>query len=462
MAVGFGPLMLLGAYVVQTGGTLSWEPFVASLPIALLVTLILYVNEIPDRRGDARAGKRTLPVRFPESTVIAGYVVAAGAAYVIVVAGVVAGILPIPALLALLTIPLARQVARGLRPNYDNPYGLMAIMGVNVKVHLYAGLLLLAAYAVVLLAGRGRARRSTCSSDRPRKRRCRRAGPCSWQWNPSGPAGSSGRSAAASDSGRTTSRLAQGRVDREVGRTERGDWRHLRVATLDRIATAVGARLEVRGSPGTARPWTGCSMPDHAALVEQTVRRLRGLRLARRRRGLVQHPRRARFDRCAGVPRRGRAMRLIVEVKSVIPDVQATLMTLDRKVRLAREIAAERGWDARSTSGVSSSSASRGPRADGSRLTRPCSQPRCRPRAVAIRSWLRRSGPSRRTWPGCCFCQPASRRPLVIAMAPSRQPSAAPAHARAASESGKRASSSAPTGGRVTRIAVTNVLPEAG
>ena len=56
--------MLLGAYVVQTGGALAWEPFVASIPIALLVALILYVNEIPDRRGDARAGKRTLPVRF--------------------------------------------------------------------------------------------------------------------------------------------------------------------------------------------------------------------------------------------------------------------------------------------------------------------------------------------------------------------------------------------------------------
>ena len=64
VALGFGPLMLLGAYVVQTGGALAWEPFVASLPIALLVALILYVNEIPDRRGDARAGKRTLPVRF--------------------------------------------------------------------------------------------------------------------------------------------------------------------------------------------------------------------------------------------------------------------------------------------------------------------------------------------------------------------------------------------------------------
>jgi 1,4-dihydroxy-2-naphthoate octaprenyltransferase len=153
VAAGFGPLMLLGAYVVQTRGTLTWEPVIASLPIALLVALILYVNEIPDRRGDARAGKRTLPVRLAPSTVIAGYRASVIAAYAILAAGVVAGFLPIPALLALLSIPLALQVSRGLAPNYDNPYGLMAVMGVNVKLHLYAGLLLLGGYLVVLIVG---------------------------------------------------------------------------------------------------------------------------------------------------------------------------------------------------------------------------------------------------------------------------------------------------------------------
>ena len=53
----------------------------------------------------------------------------------------------------LVTIPLALRVSRGLRPNYDNPYGLMAIMGANVQLHLRAGLLLLAAYVVVLVVG---------------------------------------------------------------------------------------------------------------------------------------------------------------------------------------------------------------------------------------------------------------------------------------------------------------------
>ena len=152
VALGFGTLMLLGAYVVQTRGALAWEPFVASIPIALLVALILYVNEIPDRRGDAHAGKRTLPVRFSRSTIVAGYNVAAGAAYLAVVIGVAAGVLPIPTLLMLLTIPLARRVSAGLTPNYDNPYGLMAYMGVNIRLHLAAGTLLFVAYLIVIAA----------------------------------------------------------------------------------------------------------------------------------------------------------------------------------------------------------------------------------------------------------------------------------------------------------------------
>jgi 1,4-dihydroxy-2-naphthoate octaprenyltransferase len=151
VAVGFGPLMLLGAYVVQTRGVLAWEPFIASIPVALLVALILYVNEIPDRRGDARAGKRTLPVRLSRDAVVRGFDIAAIGAYAVTVAGVVAGVLPVPTLLVLLTLPLARRVHDGLVPNYENPYGLMAVMAVNIQLHLVAGILLLVAYVAVIV-----------------------------------------------------------------------------------------------------------------------------------------------------------------------------------------------------------------------------------------------------------------------------------------------------------------------
>jgi 1,4-dihydroxy-2-naphthoate polyprenyltransferase len=151
VALGFGPLMLLGAYVVQTGGALAWEPVVASIPVALLVALILYVNEIPDRRGDAHAGKGTLPTRLSREAVILGYDGAVIAAYGVLLGGVVLGVLPVPTLMVLLTAPLAKRVHDGLRPNYENPYGLMAVMAVNIQLHLFAGLLLVAAYVFVIV-----------------------------------------------------------------------------------------------------------------------------------------------------------------------------------------------------------------------------------------------------------------------------------------------------------------------
>ena len=154
VAIGFGPLMLLGAYVVQTGGTVAWEPFVASIPVALLVALILYVNEIPDRRGDAHAGKRTLPVRFSQVTIVTGYLVAAAAAFLI---GRRRGRRRRPAAgrRSSRSWPCryAARVYRGLGIAYDQPYVLMGYMGTNIRLHLTVGGLLLLAYATVLVVG---------------------------------------------------------------------------------------------------------------------------------------------------------------------------------------------------------------------------------------------------------------------------------------------------------------------
>ncbi len=148
--LGFGPIMLLGAYVVQTG-RLAWEPLVASIPVGILVALILYVNEIPDRAGDASAGKRTLPVRLRAATVQAGYLGGALLAFAVIVAGVAVGVLPWPTLAALAAIPMALRIHRGIRAHYDSPYTLMAVMGQNVNLNLVVGGLLLAGYAVALV-----------------------------------------------------------------------------------------------------------------------------------------------------------------------------------------------------------------------------------------------------------------------------------------------------------------------
>lgn len=151
-AIGFGPLMVLGAYVVQTG-ELAWAPFVASVPVAILIALVLYVNEIPDRTSDALIGKRTLPVRWSPEAVTAAFLISVLAAFGSIVLGVAAGVLPWPTLLALLVLPMALGVHRGIRENYGNPYALMATMGKNVQVHLLTGLLMFAGYIIAISAG---------------------------------------------------------------------------------------------------------------------------------------------------------------------------------------------------------------------------------------------------------------------------------------------------------------------
>ncbi|MEA2683532.1 MAG: 1,4-dihydroxy-2-naphthoate polyprenyltransferase [Chloroflexota bacterium] len=152
VALGFGPIMVLGAYFVQTGHY-ALRPLLLSLPVALLVMLILYANEIPDRVADARAGKRTLVVRLPRGTVLAGYTISVAIAYLALVVGIVTRALPWPTALALLTIPLAIKTQRGLAANYDDPYVLMGSLQNNVVLHFTTGLLLIVGTLLGLVFG---------------------------------------------------------------------------------------------------------------------------------------------------------------------------------------------------------------------------------------------------------------------------------------------------------------------
>jgi len=152
VALGFGPVMAIGAYYVQAQGW-SWEAIYASLPVAILIALVLYVNEVPDRPGDAAAGKRTLPVRLSKEAVIRAYVASVLAAFALVLFGAIAGVIPRPTLIALAAAPLAAEVYRGLRDHYESPYQLMPSMGKGVQLHLGTGVLLILGYVVAIVAG---------------------------------------------------------------------------------------------------------------------------------------------------------------------------------------------------------------------------------------------------------------------------------------------------------------------
>jgi 1,4-dihydroxy-2-naphthoate polyprenyltransferase len=150
-ALGFGPVMTVGTYVA-CAGRWSGQAVLASLPVAILIALVLYVNQVPDRDGDGAVGKNTLIVRWTPAQVQAGYAVAAAGAFVCIVAEVATGVMPAWTLVALATAPLAWRVWRGLRAHYTETYALIPTMQTNIALHLVTGLLLIAGYTIAVLS----------------------------------------------------------------------------------------------------------------------------------------------------------------------------------------------------------------------------------------------------------------------------------------------------------------------
>jgi 1,4-dihydroxy-2-naphthoate polyprenyltransferase len=151
VALGFGPIMTLGAYYVQAQ-EYDLEPLLASLPVGILIALVLYVNEVPDRPADAAAGKRTLPVRLSKETIVNAYAAAVALAFVLIVVFAVAGWIVRPAIIAVAAAPLALPVYRALRDFYELPYALMPAMAKNIQLHLATGVLLILGYLIAIFA----------------------------------------------------------------------------------------------------------------------------------------------------------------------------------------------------------------------------------------------------------------------------------------------------------------------
>lgn len=150
VALGFGPIMLLGSYFV-VAQRFTLEAAWASIPVALLIMLVLYVNQIPDKPADEKAGKRTIVVRLGKSAIVTGYLLSVLAAFIAIPVGVIFFDMPVWTLLALLTAPIGLQVYKGLKDYYESPYELMNAMGKNIMLHFATGLLLIAGYVIAIV-----------------------------------------------------------------------------------------------------------------------------------------------------------------------------------------------------------------------------------------------------------------------------------------------------------------------
>ncbi len=141
----FGPVAVAGTTYLQT---LTLEPLalLASVPVGVLVTAILVVNNLRDIAQDARAGKRTLAVRLGERGAMAEFdvllLVALVAVPVLAVAGGGPGVL-----LAWLGVPLALPLRREIRAGGD-PRRLNAVLAGTARLSLVCAALLAAGLAL--------------------------------------------------------------------------------------------------------------------------------------------------------------------------------------------------------------------------------------------------------------------------------------------------------------------------
>ncbi len=139
--LGFGPLMVMGTYFALTG-TYSLSAAMASMVPFFLVSNLLLLNQFPDVEADASVSRRHLPIAIGRKGAAQVYAVLLVGAYVVLVASVIAGVLPYTALFGLLTLPLGYVVVVGVRRYYDQLENLIPVMAKNVLLTLLLPLLM--------------------------------------------------------------------------------------------------------------------------------------------------------------------------------------------------------------------------------------------------------------------------------------------------------------------------------
>jgi 1,4-dihydroxy-2-naphthoate octaprenyltransferase len=138
--------MTWGSYYVQISHW-SWNAFAASVPVGLLVTAILNMNNVRDYQDDLAVEKKTLPVRFGlrfgqrfHATLMLG-------SYVITSVFALVGVLPIASLAVWLTFPLAYRNVRAILGATERKVFMIGIKETS-RLHLAFGVVLTLAIVV--------------------------------------------------------------------------------------------------------------------------------------------------------------------------------------------------------------------------------------------------------------------------------------------------------------------------
>jgi len=139
----FGVVAVAGSYFAQVK-RLEWEALVLAVPVGLLASGILVVNNVRDLETDRRAGKRTLAVRLGRERTRGLFVAMIALAFLSAPLPWLLGSLSPWLLLSWIALPLAVPVVRAVRTRTDGP-SLNAALGGTGRLQL--------AFCVLLSAG---------------------------------------------------------------------------------------------------------------------------------------------------------------------------------------------------------------------------------------------------------------------------------------------------------------------
>ena len=148
IGLNFGVLMTLGAYFVQTQ-VLAWEAVYPSIPIAILITAVLYINEFPEHDADKAVEKHTIVVRLGRARAAKGYAVLMVFVYLSILIPILMNLTNWYTILGVATIPLAVLATRYALKHYNQSLPLIPAYASTVANHLFTGLFLSWSYIMI-------------------------------------------------------------------------------------------------------------------------------------------------------------------------------------------------------------------------------------------------------------------------------------------------------------------------
>ena len=144
VGVTYGPLIFLGMYVVMTGH-IDTIAILTSLPIGLLVTNILWINQYPDYEADKMNGKRNWVVRLGKKKGLVVY----GSIYALFYLFFIAMTLATKNyywLISLISIPMAYKSYRIAAENYNNIPKLVKANQLTSQMYLVMGITMIVTF----------------------------------------------------------------------------------------------------------------------------------------------------------------------------------------------------------------------------------------------------------------------------------------------------------------------------